>query len=50
MTREMLRRLLMDKVVRLGTAWLRIVLQAAGTDRISGLSTDQLRAAVEERA
>jgi hypothetical protein len=49
MSDAMLRRLVMEKVIRLGTAWLQSVLDAAGTTRISDLSHEQLTAIVEER-
>jgi hypothetical protein len=47
---KLLRRLLMDKTLRLGTAWLAGVLQCAGTDKISLLTHAQLVAILEERA
>jgi hypothetical protein len=50
MSDKMLRRLLMDRVIERGLPYLRDVLAAANVDRISGLSTEQLRAIVEERS
>jgi hypothetical protein len=50
MSDKLLRRLLMDKTLRLGTAWLAGVLQCAGTDKISLLTHAQLVAILEERA
>ena len=47
---KLLRALLRDRVISRGTDWLRAVLAAAGTTRISDLSHAQLAAIVEERA
>jgi hypothetical protein len=45
----MARRLLMEKVITNGTAWLQSVLDANGVDKISSLTRAQLVAIIEGR-
>jgi hypothetical protein len=49
MSDALLRALLRDRVISRGSDWLRQVLAAAGTDRISDLSRERLLLAIDER-
>jgi hypothetical protein len=50
MSDAMLRKILREKVTRLGLPWLKAVLDHAGVTRISDLTRSALLAAIEERA
>jgi hypothetical protein len=49
MSDKLMRRLVMDKTLRLGLPWLKAVLDAANVTRVTDLSHAQLVAAIEGR-